>query len=127
MGIPAANGIDAVGLPNAGDQANAVVMGSFTAIGPGDAFAFRGPLNLEIWASYTTALTTTAGTLAATTAGSGAVAPGASVNSKNVPLGATWATFAAGAGNLALPAYAYFATSVLANGQVTLPPGSDVD
>ena len=50
MGIPAPAGIGASGLPPPGDQANAVVTGSFTAVGPGQPFAFRGVANISIYA-----------------------------------------------------------------------------
>ena len=49
--------------PNAGDKANAVLSGTITAVGPTAPFAFRGPMNLVIWASLVTTLTTTAASL----------------------------------------------------------------
>lgn len=87
MGIPAPLGVSASGKPPAGDQANAVLSGSFAAVGPSAPFAFRGPMNVSIWASYNTALTTTAGSLNATVAVAGAIAAGNGVNSANVPPG----------------------------------------
>lgn len=103
MGLPAPAGVSASGLPPQGDQANAVVQGVLTAVGPGKPFAFRGPMNLAIWASVNEALTTNNGALAATVAAGGGIAVGAAVNSVNVPRGTTWATFAGVAGTLALP------------------------
>lgn len=126
MGIPAALGVGASGLPNAGDQANAVLSGVIAAVGPGDPFAFRGPMNLAIWASFVTTLTTTANSLSASVASAGALAAGAAINSKDVPPGTTFGTFSGTSGNLALPAVTLQASQILSNGQVTLPPGSNV-
>ena len=89
MGIPAPIGLAAAGLPNTGDQANAVLSGTLTAVGPTPAFAFRGPMNLAIYASIVTALTTTAGSFAATIASATGLAAGASINSANLPGGTT--------------------------------------
>ena len=129
MGIPANNGIDAWGLPNAGDQATAVVSGTFTAIGTGDAFAFRGPMNLELYASLTNlAFTTTNGSLAASVSSGTGLAAGVAINSTNVPFGTTWATFSGTSGTLALPAYSYPVTGLSTQtAQITLPPGSNVN
>ena len=77
MGIPAPSGFAASGLPPAGDQANAVLQGVLTGVGPTQPFAFRGPMNLAIWASITTTLNTTAGSLAATVGSSSGLAAGA--------------------------------------------------
>jgi|HubBroStandDraft_4_1064222.scaffolds.fasta_scaffold00045_19 hypothetical protein len=126
MGIPAPNGVDAAGKPNAGDQANAFVGGTLSAVGPGKAFAFRGPMNLAIWASIATALTTTASSLAISVALGTGLAAGNAVNSVNVPLGTTLATFSGTTGTLALPTYSYLGILNTVNGQVTLPPGSNV-
>lgn len=89
MGIPAPQGVAASGLPPPGDQANAVLSGVITGLGPTQPFAFRGPMNLAIWASVVTALTTTAASLAATVASATGLAAGASINSVNVPRGTT--------------------------------------
>lgn len=97
MGIPAQIlGVLASGLPLtlAGsekplDQANAVVSDTFAAVGPGKPFIFRGPANVVIYASYNTALTTTAGSANASVAAIGAIVAGSSVNSPNVPPGTT--------------------------------------
>lgn len=94
MGISAPLGVSASGKPPAGDQANAVLSGQFTAVGPSAPFAFRGPMNVSIWASYNTALTTTAGSLNASVAVAGAIAAGNGVNSANVPPGTVVASIA---------------------------------
>lgn len=104
MGIPAPAGVGASGAPPAGDQANAVLSGAFAAIGVSQPFAFRGPMNLAIWASLVDALTTTKGSLNASVASGTGIAVGQAVNSVNVPPGTTWATFASPNGTLALPA-----------------------
>ena len=103
MGIPAGMGVAASGLPPAGDQANAVLNGSITAIGPTQPFAFRGPMNILFYATVNTSLTTTNGsTPASVTSGTG-LAVGQSINSINVPAGTTWKTFSGTSGTLAFP------------------------
>jgi hypothetical protein len=92
MGIPAARGVGAAGMPNAGDQANAVLSGTITAVGPTAPFAFRGPMNLVIYASYNTSLITTSGSLSASVISSGTLAAGDSINSTLVPHGSTIGT-----------------------------------
>lgn len=89
MGIPAPAGVAASGVPAAGDMANAVVTGKFTAVGPSAPFALNGPFNLAVWASVNTTLTTTAGSLTATVASGSGLANGNAINSVNVPAGAT--------------------------------------
>jgi len=89
MGIPAPLGVAASGKPPPFDQANAVLSGQIGAIGPGQAFAFRGPMNLSIWASINTALTTTADSLDATVASGTGLAAGDAISSSLVPLGTT--------------------------------------
>ena len=129
MGIPALNGVDAAGTPNAGDQATAVVSGVFTAVGPGDLFAFRGPMNLALYAAITNiAFTTTAGSSSASVSSGTGMAVGVAINSANVPAGTTWATFSGTSGTLAFPAYALAVTGLnTRNAQITLPPGSNVN
>lgn len=61
--------------------------GQITALGVTDCFAFLGPLNVEIYASINTALTTSAAALAATVVSGTGLAAGIAVNSKNVPRG----------------------------------------
>lgn len=128
MGIPAPIGVAAAGLPNLGDQANAVLMGIITAVGPTAPFAFRGPMNLAIWCSVTTTLTPTPGSLTAAIASSTGIAAGSSINSTAVPRGAIVASVGAGPSVvMLLPPLTYpvtdFSTS---SANVTLPPGSNV-
>lgn len=103
MGIPAGPGVAASGLPPAGDQASAVLSGQITAVGPTAPFAFRGPANLALFASVNSALTTTAGSLAATVASATGLAPGSAINSINVPPGATVGALSGTNVTLALP------------------------
>lgn len=103
--------------------------GTLTAVGPGDCFPFRGPMNWLIFATISNnGFTTTNGSLSATVSSGTGMAAGGAINSKNVPAGTTWATFSGTSGTLALPAYSYrgsnFSTS---SAQVTLPPGSNVN
>lgn len=49
MGIPAPAGQGATGIPPAGDQANAVIQGSFIATGTSLPFAIYGAFNVSIW------------------------------------------------------------------------------
>jgi hypothetical protein len=79
-------------MPNLNDQANAVLAGIITALGPTQPFAFRGPMNLAIWASVNTTLTTTAGSLAATVGSGTGLAVGSAINSVNLPSGSTIGT-----------------------------------
>src|ERR1017187_1242015 len=104
MGIPAPAGIAASGLPPAGDQANAVLQGTFGAAGISQPFAFRGPMNLAIWTSVVTALTTTAGSIAASVASATGLANGSSIKSANVPPGTIVSGLAGTNLNLLLPA-----------------------
>lgn len=104
MGIPAPAFVSASGLPPLGDLANAVLSGTFVGVGPSAPFAMRGPMNAALYGQINTALTVTAGSLAASvTSGAGLVA-GDSINSLLVPPGTTWATFSGAAGTLAIPA-----------------------
>lgn len=90
MGSPAPLGVSASGRsPYPKDQANGVVQGTLSAIGPGKPFAIYGSMNLVIWASYNSALTTTAASLTATVASAGAIAAGEAINATNVPKGTT--------------------------------------
>jgi hypothetical protein len=128
MGIPAGFGVNASGLPNKGDQANAVISGIFTAVGPSDFFAFRGPMNLELWASYNAALTTTAGSLAANVGSAGSIGAGNSINSTLVPPGTTVGSISGTGVTLALPPVTYQGSNFSTlSAQVTLPPGSNVN
>jgi hypothetical protein len=123
MGIPASNGIDAAGTPNLGDQANAVLSGVITGLGPTAPFAFRGPMNFELFASINTALTTTLGSLNATIGSATGLAAGVAINSANVVPGTTVKTIAGTNITLGIPPLTIFGT-IDANGVITLPPPS---
>lgn len=103
MGKPLPATFGAFGTPPASDRANAVVFGQILGIGPQRPFAFVGPFNLTAWASVNTALTTTNGSTAFSVVSGTGLAPGSSVNSVNVPQGATVGTFAGVAGTLLFP------------------------
>jgi hypothetical protein len=103
MGKPLLAGVGAFGTPPALDRANGVVSGTFAAVGPGRPFAIQGPFNVLIYASIVTALTTTANSGAFAVASGTNLAPGAAINSANVPPGTTIATIAGAAGTLAFP------------------------
>jgi len=103
VGIPAPLGVAASGLPNAGDQANSVLSGTFLGVGPGRCFAFRGPMNFALWASINTTLTTTNGSLSATVGSATGLGVGASINSANVPSGTTIGVLVGTTATLALP------------------------
>jgi hypothetical protein len=103
MGIPAPAGTGASGTPAPGDQANAVVSGIFTALGTTRPFSFYGPFNVVLYASITSALTTTKGSNTASVASGTGIAAGQSIKSANVPPGTTWASFSGTSGTLAFP------------------------
>ena len=107
MAIAAAVGIDAPGVPPAGDQATACVIGSFSAVGPGSAFGFRGPMTLVAWAASTTSLATTANSLSTTVGSAGSISPGAAINSTKVPAGTVVGAINGTTVTLALPTYTY--------------------
>jgi hypothetical protein len=50
MGIPAASTV--TGMPPAGDMANLVVQGAFTANGLSPIFVFYGPFNVSVWGTF---------------------------------------------------------------------------
>jgi len=102
MGIPAPLGVSASGLPAKGDRANAVLSGTFSAIGPSAPFAFFGPMNLSIYSSLVDALTTTAGSLSATVSTGTGIAVGDAIKSTLVPAGTTLGALAGTAATLAL-------------------------
>lgn len=123
MGVPASIGVSASGKsPYLKDKANGVVQGVLSAVGPGKPFSFYGSMNLLIWGSYATALTTTAGSLNASVAAIGALAPGNAVNSVNVPPGTTVKTTGVGGANnvaLALPTITLFARAMAGSNRLT--------
>jgi len=103
MGIGAATGIGASGLPPTNDQANAVVSGSFSAVGVSGPFAFVGWVNQTLYASYNTTLTVTAGSTSASVASAGAIAAGAAIQSAYVPAGTTVGAITGTTVTLAIP------------------------
>ena len=126
MGVPPGNGVNASGQPPVNDQASAVLSGVFTAVGPSAPFAFRGPMNMLLYASLVDALATTALSLAATVNSAAELAIGTAINSKNVPPGTTIGAIAGTDVTLAPPPVTYPGILNPVTGQVTLPPGSNV-
>ena len=122
MGITAPQGVDAPGIPAAGDQATAVLSGKFTAVGPSQPFAFRGPMDVSIYASINTSLTTTKGSTAATVASATGLAAGAAINSVNVPPGTTIGTLVGTAVTLAIPAISLPGTTDGVTANLTINP-----
>jgi hypothetical protein len=125
MGIPAPQSVDASGIPPQGDQATAVISGQITAVGPTEPFAFRGPMNIAIYADINTSLTTTKGSTAATVGSATGLAAGAAINSVNVPPGTTIGALAGTAVTLAIPPITIpgFADGVTANLQIPASNG----
>ena len=110
MATPAPIGVAASGHPDAGDQANAVIYGTFGAIGPGKCFAFRGPLNFAIWASLNVSLASTNGVSTATVGSATGLAVGNAINSVNVPPGTTIGVLSSTTATLAFPTQTYYGT-----------------
>src|SRR5580692_11251316 len=121
MGIPASIGVNASGLPPQNDQASQVLSGQISAIGPTAPFAFRGPMNLAIWASINTTLTVTKGSLTATVASGTGLAAGGAVNSTLVPPGTTASVVSGTTLTLAVPPVTLWC-KIRADGQVQTPP-----
>lgn len=119
MGIPAPVGVSASGLPPAGDQANAVVSGLITQVGPTAPFAFRGPMNVEIAAVLVDALTTTAGSLNATVTNGAELAPGDAITSTLAPWGSTVASIAGNALVIALPPVTLYGFGPVGGSEIT--------
>jgi hypothetical protein len=103
LAIPPLQGLDGATPPPAGDIANSVVTGTFSAVGPGIAVAFRGAFNVAIYATLNDPLTTTEGSTAATVTSGAALQKGAAINSTLVPAGSTVASIAVNAITIALP------------------------
>lgn len=93
----------AVQTPPAGDQANSVVQGTFTAVGIGLPFSVYGYFNMTLWGSVATSLTTTAASANASVVSGSGISVGMTVTSVNVPAGTTWLTFSGTSGTLAFP------------------------
>lgn len=104
-----------------------MLAGIVTAVGPSPQIAMRGPMNLAIWASFNTALTTTNNSANASVAAGGAIAPGAAINSVNVPPGTTWKTFAGTAGTLAFPTKTLYGRYAMGQAAISdLPETADL-
>ena len=105
MGIPAIVGTAAIGTPVYGsdDQANSVVSGQFSAVGPGPWLGLQGAFNATLYASINTSLATTKGSLTSTVGSGAGLAAGAGINSINVPPGATIGVISGTTVTLALP------------------------
>ena len=130
MGMPARLGVSAAGLPNLGDQANAVLSGTITAVGPTPAFAFRGPMNLALWDSTITTLTTTLGSLAASVASATGIANGTAIASVNLPSGSTVSSLVGSNFTLALAPRTHRGTitqPAVSPALITLNPGEPTD
>lgn len=89
MGIAAPLGVSASGLPPLGDQANVVVSGIISAVGPTLPFGIRGPMNIAMWNAIATALTITSASLTASVASGTGITAGAAIKSTKVPRGTT--------------------------------------
>lgn len=87
MGIPSA--LSSRGTPPARDQANYVLSGTILAVGATAFGTIWGPMNLAIWASINTTLTTTSGSLTASVASATGLTIGDAINSPNVTAGTT--------------------------------------
>ena len=118
MGQNAQVGVASIGTLPALDRANSGVVGTFSAIGPGQPVAIQGPANALLYASINTTLTTTAGGATGTVGSATGLATGAMINSSLLPPGTmisnltgTTATF--GFPTLTLPG------TLLTNGQIT--------
>lgn len=116
MGVPAKLGVSASGRspywPAENLQANAVVQGTLAAVRASKAFAMFGPMNLWLWASFTTSITIVAGTLSADVGAAGALAAGTSISTPLLPYGTTMSAIGGGGGvttTLVLPIYTYWA------------------
>ena len=111
MGVPASYGVSASGKsPYARDQANGVIQGTIAAVRATEAFAFLGPFNLTMWASYSSSLTMSAGSLTAVIGAAGAVAAGTSISSTLLPKGTTMSAIGGTNVTLVLPIYGFNCT-----------------
>lgn len=124
MGIPAALGVSASGLPALADKASAVLSGQITGVGPTRPFAFRGPMNLALWGSINTSLATTKGSLSSTIGSATGLAAGASISGVNVPPGTTMGALSGTTATLSVPPITLFAMGInTINPVISLPPG----
>ena len=124
MAIPAPLGVGAAGLPNKGDQANAVLTGTIIAVGPTAPFAIRGPMNLAIWAAVNSAFTITNGSLTASVVSATGIPAGAAINSTKVPNGATVGVISSTTVTIALPPVTlYCDTFSSTSANISVPAG----
>jgi hypothetical protein len=125
MGFPAPLGVGASGQPAAGDQANAVLSGIISGVGPTQPFAFRGGFNLEIAAQLTDALTVTAGSLTASVDTGTGLAAGASITSALVPYGTTVGAITGTSVTLSVPPITLQGTTFSGGNTITLMSRTD--
>ncbi len=91
------------GVPPAGDRANFVITGTFTAIGVSQPFYVYGSANLALWGSTNTTLTiASAGATTGTVASATGLVNGQSIKSTLVPPGTTF-TISATTATFVLP------------------------
>jgi len=95
--------VSAFGNIPTGDQANSLVTGTITAIGPQAPLNLYGPFNVTLWANVNTALTTTALSLTASVASGSGLASGDAINSTLVPSGTTASVISGTTVTLAVP------------------------
>lgn len=118
MGIPASLGINGFGTPVKGDQATAVVSGSFIARGVSVPFSFFGMANFTLYCEAVNLLTTTAGSFTATVSGPTAalITDGTAIRSSLFENGTVFSAFTAGSGDLYLqPISVYGKVTALSN------------
>lgn len=99
--------------------ANGVVQGTLAAVAASPPFAFLGPLNLWLWASYNTPLTLSDGSLTGSVGAAGALAAGTSINSSLLPRGTTMSAIAGTDITLVLPTYTYWGKSKVGIAEIT--------
>lgn len=123
MGVPAALGVSASGRspywPEEDRQANGVIQGTLAAVRASKPFPFWGPMNLWLWASFATSLTTTDGSLTGVVGATGALAAGVSINSALVPKGTTMSALGGSNATLVLPIYTYWAKTKAGIAKIT--------
>ncbi len=121
MGVPAPAGVSASGRspywPH--DKANGVIQGTIGAVAATKPFAFYGPMNLWLWASFETDLTLTDGSLTGVVGATGALAAGVSINSTLLPAGTTMSGLAGSDATLVLPIYTYWAKTKVGFAKIT--------
>lgn len=90
MGIPLPASVQtATGVPPTGDQANQVISGTISAVGPTAPFVFYGGFNMVLWGQAATTLTTTNASTSASVSSATGLSNGMTIKSVNVPPGTT--------------------------------------